>query len=456
MFGLKKAPFNGKSKTVRFVFDKFALNKKAASGASVLLARSSQNCDCRDGAITTGLGLEVYRQDGVATFAYSGDTVRRFIVADNGETLDALPAVTLYCLTESGKLYSYNTSSRTYVYETAPSKNARLSVMAAENGERRGVLSAEGGFYMRSDGTWSKTAMANANGTMCVCKDRAFFGLTKATVAYTAPSAPWIYLSTVDGGGKIRLAYDFGEIVGLISFENRVYVFHEFGVTRMDVEGAPADFKVQPLDYAGGEIYGGSVGVCGNAIFFLAADGAYRFDGKHFNRVDAGISILPSSTVKECAWAVCGEKYVLQYTDIYGENRGVAIAADGKSGYFVSVREGLSFSAGMGLCKSDGYVYRLSESGSLGNGESYKFVTDKTNFGVFGKKTLKKLRFEGEGSVHVYAYGDKLLKNEMLHFENGVAEMHLRAVGEEFYFDFYLNQGARIRHMTAEFSVPVS
>lgn len=454
MFGLKKKPFNGKEKRYSVTFDKFGFGNKFSGGAGRLAAESSVNCDCGNGTVSAGLGLGTYKRGGYSVLAKSGYTVRKFFVIDTAETLDDAPASQLHCILENGTLQSYDDGARTYVHQISVSLNAGMVCVADEAGNKRTVFSGEGEYCTRTDGSWVRYSLTDATTAICACKNRVFIGLKKATVAYSDPSLPWSFTSTTEGGGRIRLAYDFGEIVALLCFENRVYVFHQFGVARMDVEGLATDFKVQPLDYAGGEIYGASVGVCGNVIFFLAADGVYRFDGKKFYRVDAGVEILPSLSVKTCAFGVCGGKYILQYTDRSGTKRGVAISSDGKSGYFVDVREGLSQCGGVALCRSGSYVKMLLDGGALGSGETRKFSTRKTDFGVRGRKYLRALRLVGEGSLTAYVYGDGFLKYETLYFYDGVASMDVGVAGEAFSFTFYLNDGACLREITADISVP--
>ena len=454
MLGLRKKPFNGREKNYSVVIDKFSLAQSKSSGGfggSVgCIAEESVNCDCRDGIIRTGLGLEVQRSNGYAVFGKS-DAVRFFVV-DTEQKLDNDKDTQLYCLRTNGEVQAYDPVSREYTHVAILSPISRIVHVSDEDGYKGLLASGEDKYYIRQFGFWVQYPMDNANGTICVCKDRVFLGLNKKAIAYSDPAGLWNFGSSAKWAGKLYLDYDFGEIVSLLCFENRVYAFHQFGVVRLEVDGDASKFKVQPLDYTGGEIYGDSVGVCGNSVFFLAADGVYRFDGKKFARVDFGLAILPSTQVKKCEYGVCGDKYLVQYTDYFGQERGVAIAADGKSGYFTDVRTGLSQCGGLALCVADGYVCALSESGPLGGGESYEFTTQRTDFGVRGRKTLKCLRFEGDGFINAYVYVNGFVKSEWLQFQGGVATMDLRAVGDTFYFTFLCEKDTCIRRITASFS----
>lgn len=452
MLGLKKAAFNGRERRTSVVFDTFSLGNKAVAGG--LCARESINCDCRDGVLRSGLGLRPYMLENSSVIAVVGKTVRQFFMADTALKEDDVGSKKLYCVTESGEVYGYERSTHSYSYVVKMNPNGKCLSIVDENGNKSLIFLAENGFYKRETTSWQWHPMANLTAAACVCKNRVFIGVKPATVAYSNPFLPADFTSETETAGKVRLAYNQGEIVALTVFQNAVYVFQEYGVARMDVDGLASEFKIQPLDYDGGEIYGGSVGVCGNSIFFLALDGVYRFDGKKFYRVAEDLKIAPKQIVKTCSGATCAGQYLLRYTDVDGYNRCVAVAADGKSGYFVSDKEGLSQCGGAALCRLQNIVYAVSDDGSTVPADGYRFTTQDTDFGVAGRKTLRKLRFEGEGSFHLDVFCDNAYKmSKILDFANGVVETDVLERGENFYFTFLLGKRTHIRKVTAEISV---
>jgi hypothetical protein len=224
-------------------------------------------------------------------------------------------------------------------------------------------------------------------------------------------------------------------------------------VVRIDVKGDAGQFEVQPLDYAGGEIYGESALVCGNVMFFLAVDGVYRFDGTKFERVESAGKIMPKMGEKFCQASVFGEHYLLQYTATDGQWRAVAIATDGKSGYVTKPREGLCYSGGVALCQSNGYVGTFSKDGKLEVADKATFATQKTDFGVQGRKTLRSVCVRGRGSVSMRIGTDGFEKEYALVFEHGMANVDLRVLGEGFYFSFALGVNACVQEVSVDFSV---
>ena len=452
MAEFKKVRLQKKEKRYQVTFDKFVFtDKDEENSAKRLSVRLGTNCVFREGAVGMGVGSEQYVRYGNAMPKHEEKEIRKFLMVDTAETLDDEAQEQLHCITADGILYSYEDASLTYTHQIPVSVDANMVCVADEYGEKRTILSGEGGYWTRVDGSWMEYTLGGATTAICVCKNRVFIALHKATLAYSDPSTPWSFDSTVDGGGRIRLPYEFGEIVALLTFENKVYAFHQFGVARVDVEGDAEDFKTQPLDHVGGEIYGRSVGVCGNMIFFLAADGVYRFDGKKSYRVETEIDILPSSTVKDCSFAVFKEKYIVQYTDVDGEIRCVA-AANSENAYFTDERQALSQCGSRGLFCLGDFVHTFKEKGGIYVTEGI-FSTQKTDFGVRGKKTLRALRVKGRGSVLMSVLGDGFEKSETLDLKDGDACMDLRKLGESFYFTFTLSGDACVRSITVDFSV---
>lgn len=442
-------PLDKKQKRYSVAFNEFC-GTDAGVSAKRLLAQESINCDYQKGVLSAGLGVERYVKN--RKNIPSKEKASRFFIVDNSGALDSSPDTTFFCLLEGGELYRYNESTQTYVYQLGASPYSQMVCIADESGKTMALLSSDEEYFVYENGGWRCMDFPGATVAMCACKDRVFLALQNGAIAYSDPTYPAYFVKNA-GGGKIQLAYHFGEIVAMVVFENQVYVFHQYGVARMRVTGDVESFDVQPLDYVGGEIYGTSVGVCGNAIFFLAADGVYRFDGSKFSRVENAGIVAPKADANLCRFSVCGDKYILQYVDIDGLSRAVAIAADGKSGYFISEREGLSYSGGVALCQADGYVCILRENAELPTAEQARFVTQRTDFGVSGRKTLRKLRVRGRGLVAMTVTADGSQKEYALSFHQGVASVDTCLLGESFYFSFVLGKNACVQEVAADFSV---
>jgi len=87
------------------------------------------------------------------------------------------------------------------------------------------------------------------------------------------------------GAGFIDFADGRGAIIKLVSFLDYLYVFREFGITRVTAFGDQTQFWASNLFTSGGRILGGTVALCGNAVIFAASDGIYAFDGFSANKI---------------------------------------------------------------------------------------------------------------------------------------------------------------------------
>ena len=81
------------------------------------------------------------------------------------------------------------------------------------------------------------------------------------------------------------------------------------------------------------------------------------------------------------------------------------------------------------------------------------FRNAQTDFGIVGRKCLRKLRFEGSGYFDVTIKNGSRERTKRVTFNNGVAELYLYEYGENFNFDFVLGRRAIIENMTAVLQV---
>lgn len=451
MLGIKKKPFQGKGKRVFVSVDKFCLEGENVSGA--MPAMESKNCDCSNGWIKNGVGLTALKLNGKTVPINFTGNIHGLYLIDGGGELDAENRVeTLFCLTKEEKLYRYDEGTSQFVYQFDMPRGSRYCMAANKDKEWYAVFSAGKGYYVVNGTTFTKCEEKREITAICFFKGRIFLGEKHCRLRYSKVDSPWDFSETLDESGIISLAYDFGEIVALIPFRDRVYVFMDYGVAVLEAGGSPLDFKIAPLDYSGGKIFGESVGVCNNSIMFLTEGGVVRFNGSRFEKVAKNLRISPKRDTQVCNYGVCGDNYIVRYQAISAEKRSVVVKADGK-GYFISDREGLSQSGGRTLCVANGSVYEIVPDGYVVGTERYYFKSQTTNFGLKQRKKVRSLRIEGEGGYTLFFYCDGVWRHSTANFEDGVAVVSIERSGQEFAFHFQLEQGAVIRKVVAELQV---
>ena len=448
MLGIRKKPFQGKSKRVLVTIDKFCLEGEEVAGA--LAAAESKNCDCGDGSIKNGLGITMFKLNGKnVPVNFTGNIHGLYYVDGRGGIDELQGARMFYCVPKDEKAYLYDETSKTFAYQFDLSKGSRYCMAANALNEWYAIFTSKNGYYVVNPPYFAENTVEGVTNAICFCKGRTFLGQRPRRLMYSGVDEPWFFTETLNDSGVIALGEDVGDIVALIPFHDRVYVFMDYGVAELEVTGSPLDFKIKPLDYSGGKIFGASVGVCNNHIMFLTENGVVRFNGNRFEMVAKNLRISPKEDTQVCGYAVCGDNYIVRYQALSAEKRTAVVRSDGK-GYFITDREGLTQSGGKALCVVNGYAYEIVSDGYLVGTERFYFKSRKTNFGINKKKVVRSFRLEGEGNYTLYVYCDGVWRHSTVAFEDGVAVIPVHRQGKEFAFEFQLEQGAVIRKITAE------
>ncbi len=117
---------------------------------------------------------------------------------------------------------------------------------------------------------------------------------------------------SLDGAGFIEMVDERGRMLKVISFLDYVYVFREFGISRVSAYADQENFAVSQLFVSSGRIAGNTISVCGDRIIFLAEDGLYAFDGLSARAVLPNLRSMLKRVDKSAASAVYhGGKYYL-------------------------------------------------------------------------------------------------------------------------------------------------
>ncbi len=138
-----------------------------------------------------------------------------------------------------------------------------------------------------------------------------------------------------DEAGYIELADERGGLEKVVSFNDYVYIFKEYGILRLSAYGDQSDFSITNLYVTSGKIYGNSVCVCGNRIMFLSKDGIYSFDGFSTSKLSLNIESLFRDVDNEnCCSAYFNGKYYLGLKVDF--NDGESVGCEEYSGGFVN------------------------------------------------------------------------------------------------------------------------
>ena len=182
---------------------------------------------------------------------------------------------------------------------------------------------------------------------------------------------PTNWSESLSDAGTIELVDDRGKLLKVISFNDYLYIFREYGITRLYANTAiQTNFYINHLFTSGGRILENTISLAGDHVFFMTTDGFYVFDGATTRKVLDNFFPLVQFTGSECATFFNGSYYLLcKLKNVDDECVVVEIKRDDFS---VKVISGLN-PAGMCLLKGDGsaklvitslynsYVFTLGE-----------------------------------------------------------------------------------------------
>lgn len=120
----------------------------------------------------------------------------------------------------------------------------------------------------------------------CVVHFDKFFGITNTnrnTLIYTTN----LNLKTWsdEESSMIEFLDNRGAFTKLVAFNDYVYLFREYGITKISIYTSKDDFSFTHLYTSSSKIYEDSVCVCGDKVFFMTRDGLHTFNGTSVSKI---------------------------------------------------------------------------------------------------------------------------------------------------------------------------
>lgn len=204
----------------------------------------------------------------------------------------------------------------------------------------------------------------------------------------------------VQGHGYIDLPPEGGRIRRMVAFEDKLFLFREYGIGYLRVHGDNLTFKAGALAYSYGRIAERSVAVCGDCIAFLTESGFFRFDGTSCERI-------PLDADLDLAYSAEGAGFDGAYYAAVILNSGMRALFvydfREKSAHLLP-REATAVMASGGVYFADMYkLFALTRRGAP-QGECAAFETELSLLDLAdGNKYLDAIVVEGEGHFAVEA-----------------------------------------------------
>lgn len=245
--------------------------------------------------------------------------------------------------------------------------------------------------------------------SMCLHYERLFavVGGERNRLAFSANLDPTDWDAELSAGGFIDMQDERGGLSSVISYNDYVYVFRDYGVARVSAYGDQSDFSVTQLFKSSVKLYGDTVTVCGNKIMLLAKDGIHAFDGYSTKKLDLGIDELFSGVDNDNAvGAYHNNKYYLACRLNFNDGRDVGCEAS-EGGYINNalieydlLTGEISITRGVDICSllalDDENICKLI---ATFNGEHKNKIGELTDDGKFFGNVLPKMWLSPKSSM---------------------------------------------------------
>lgn len=282
-------------------------------------AKLSYNFNVKNGALCTGYGvkeltLPKLTLPGERVIKTPGKDIKQLWKYRYYNQIDKRDDSQIVCMDSDGQLYYVllqdNSSACCPIFRQTPFKDIPTAINYRLNSIDTLIFSSE------EDGMWKYATNFGLTEvedsphivSMCLHYERLFavVGGERNRLAFSANLDPTNWKADLSNGGFIDLQDERGALQKVITFNDYVYVFRDYGVTKVSAYGDQTDFSVSQLFVSSVKLYGNTVTVCGNKIMLLTRDGIHSFDGYSTHKLNLGIDELFKNVENDSA---CGVYY---------------------------------------------------------------------------------------------------------------------------------------------------
>lgn len=309
------------------------------------------------------------------------------------------------------------------------------------NGEDIIIFSSETDNMVVWDGTNAPYEVLNSPNisSMAVHFERLFATVDgeKNSIWFSDELDPTEWSISLDEAGFIEMVDERGALQKVISFNDYVYIFREFGITRLSAFGDQTQFSCSNLYVSSGKIFPNSVCVCGDKIIFLSTDGLYKFDGvdtvKILENIDRGFLGIDNSKSIAC-FSESSYFLACNFQESSGEFLNTILEIDTDSYRLKNIFSGfdIKFITSINSSALNGVVAVVKEKSK--NAFSVGFMVKNGTF--FGKNTKKTWKSQTSNIGETYL--QKILRSISIETSTPL-KFKVKADGKIHEFDFSIS-----------------
>ncbi len=449
----------GRSRQAKIYVDDFSNGMTSLYQSKLIplhVATRSFNTEFKSGALTHGFGIKNARYNGVEIASFSVEDV------------EAKALYYFKAFNENKGLYDdyllvYGSDG--YIYKLLLGVDGNFSKVeelqfderpSAVNYNYAGkdvVIFSQGNLLKVFDGDQT-ISVNDAPGitSSCIHNERLFAieGGEKISLWFSDDFNPLNWNVSLEDAGYIDLRDGRGSLIKVVSFGGYLYVFRNYGITRITAFGDQRDFSVDGVTSSSSKICADSIAVCGDRVIYLASDGFYSFAGSSpvriLERIDEMLSEEENKESKGCYFN--GNYFCTLYLkDENGEKFQALIKYDLSTGDFTlsrnlnlvdyAVLEGEEEFKLFFLCADNRSIGELSsKSEYFGRVLKKSWKSGENDFGIKQEKRLVKLYLSAETRVTVKIKSER--DERVLYFEGGKKKQSLPIGLKGEYFSFLI------------------
>jgi len=269
------------------------------------------------------------------------------------------------------------------------------------------------------------------------------------SVRFSQDLDPTNWNESLTTGGFIEMLDERGRLLRVLSYLNYVYIFREYGISRLTAFADQQDFSVTNLFVSGGRICPGSIALCGDRVVFLASDGLYMFNGLSTQKILSGVFV--TGVVDNSVACFHNGKYYFATNLDFGDGVRVGVEngeylnnalvvidmSDGRYG----VTRGVDIRQLVSAGSSEDNIFVVLADGKVGNvtsqsGKCFGEILPKrweTGHSDFGRadrdKLLREININTRYDITVTVISDREEKNFFVRGKAGVTRLRINMIG---------------------------
>ena len=326
-----------KTKTQEFEFDLFSLGGKYKDDENSLKtgeATKLYNFITKDGCLKSGYGFKKLAMPESSDFE---DLEKE--IAIRGNEVKSIWKLKWYNSSEDSDRYYlfYFNDENKVCYDNMFEKRFATLIINTDfsevpyacnyrpNGEDTLLLSGDNGKMMVIANGSSQTIENMPQIISCCSHYGKLFAITKGARGRLIYNEDNDILSWSDEKTKnLDFSDERGDLNKIISFDDYIYLFRDFGITKVSVYSSSEEFAISHMYQADNYIYPNSIAESGDYIYFLQTDGIKMFNGSSVKAIHLDFEGLIENIDNRHCFATCfNGKYYLACRGDFKDNQEV-------------------------------------------------------------------------------------------------------------------------------------